>query len=89
MMRPRDTVTHVKLTLDIDASIVQGLREEATRRGTTMSAVVEIGLRSILANSGADEDQAGDLPPLPSWNSGGLLVDISNRAELYRVMAEE
>ena len=88
-MRPRDMVTKVKLTLDVDASIVQSLREEATQRGTTMSAVVVVGLRSILANSRADEDQPGDLPPLPSWNSGGFLVDISNRDELYRVMAGE
>ena len=87
--RPRDMVIRVKLTLDIDASIVQGLREEATRRGTTMSALVVAGLRSILANSRADEGKGGGLLPLPSWNTGGFLVDISNRDELYRVMAGE
>ena len=29
------------------------------------------------------------LPPLPTWRSGGMLVDVSNRDELYRAMEEE
>ena len=65
------------------------LREEALRQGTTMSALVEAGLRRILAEPATTAEQAEDLPPLPSWNSGGHLVDIANRDELYRVMEEE
>ena len=76
----------MKATLTIDDSVMQRLREEAARRGTTMSALVEAGLRSILANPEGDEEPTEDLPPLPSWDSGGFLVDISNRDELYRVM---
>ncbi len=75
----------MKTTLNIDDTVMQRLREEAARRGTTMSALVEAGLRRILY----DEEPAPDsdeLPPLPTWRSGGFLVDISNRDELYRVL---
>ena len=75
----------MKTTLDIDDTLMQALREEAARRGTTMSALVEAGLRRILF-----VDPAADpLPPLPTSSSGGLLVDVANRDALYRVMDEE
>lgn len=79
-------VIHMKTSLNIDDSVMQRLREEAARRGTTMSALVEAGLRSVLANSEGGVEATEHLPPLPSWNGGGFLVDISNRDELYRVM---
>ena len=80
-------VFHMKTTLNIDDSVMQRLREEAARRGTTMSALVEAGLRRVLASPEAGEQP--DTLPLPTWNSGGHLVDISNRDELYRAMEEE
>lgn len=81
-------VRHMKTTLNIDDSVMQRLREEAVRRGTTMSTLVEAGLRRVLA---APEvaDAPETLPPLPSWNGGEELVDISDREALYRVMEEE
>ena len=39
----------MKTTLNIDDSVMQRLREEAAQRGTTMSALVEAGLRRVLA----------------------------------------
>ena len=77
----------MKTTLNIDDSVMQRLREEAARRGTTMSALVEAGLRRVLAASKAGEQP--EPPPLPTWNSGGHLIDIANRDELYRAMEEE
>lgn len=65
------------------------LREEAARRQTTMSALVEAGLRLVLADSGSDDSEPRLLAPLPSWQSGGHRVDISNREELYGVMEGE
>ncbi len=81
-------VCHMKTTLNIDDSVMQRLREEAVRRGTTMSALVEAGLRRVLA---APEcmNAPEALPPLPSWNGGDELVDISDREALYRAMEEE
>lgn len=45
-----------------------------------MSELVEAGLRRILEEEGASD---GALPPLPSWSSGGELVDVADRNALY------
>lgn len=62
------------------------MREEAAQRGTTMSALVEAGIRCILSARTPADGQPDNLPPLPSWRSGGFRTDISNRKELYRIM---
>ena len=80
---------HMKTTLNIDDSVMQRLREEAARRGITMSALVEAGLRRVLAEPASSEASPTELPPLPSWNGGEELVDISDRDALYRAMEEE
>ena len=82
-------VSHMKTTLNIDDTVMQRLREEAARRGTTMSALVEAGLRRVLYEDETTSTSKDSLPPLPTRNSGGLLVDVSNREELYRVLEEE
>ena len=74
----------MKTTLDIDDGLARRLRDEASRRDTTVSALVEEGLRHILEPSLPDEQE--DLPPLPTWDSGHLLVDVANREELYKVL---
>ena len=78
----------MKTTLNIEDLVMQRLREEAARRGTTMSALVEAGIRRMLAARGPSENLPESLTPLPSWNGGRELVDIANREELYRVMEE-
>ncbi len=82
-------VIHMKTTLNIDATVMRRLRAEAVRRETTMSALVEAGLRLVLAGDREAEEGPGTLPTLPSWHSGGHLVDISNREELHRVMEDD
>ena len=81
-----DMVFHMKTTLDIDESVMRRLREEAARRGVTMSSLVEAGLRRVLAEPEPPGRRKRTLPPLPTWNSGGHRVDIADRDELYRVM---
>ena len=82
-------VFHMKTTLNIDDSVMQRLREEAAQRGTTMSALVEAGLRRVLAAPVATGAPTDPLPPLPTWDSGGHLVNIDDREVLYRAMEEE
>ena len=84
----REMVIHMKTTLDIDDTVMQRLREEAARRKTTMSALVEAGLRRILDERTPSDGEAFSLPALPSWRGGKELADVSNRTELYRVMEE-
>lgn len=78
-----DMVLHMKTTLVIDDTVMQRLREEATRRGVTMSQLVEAGLRRILEDPAAEP---GSLAPLPRWDSGGARVDVADREVLYGVL---
>lgn len=65
---------------------MQRLKEEAAKRGTTMSLLAEAGLRHVLDEPATSDSPRMDLPPLPTWNGGRELVDISNRDLLYKVM---
>ena len=77
-----DMVSHMKTTLNIDDSVMIRLRREAARTGRTMSELVETALRGLLQAKPATVD----LRPLPSFSSGGALVDIADREALYRAM---
>ena len=81
-------VIHMKTTLNIDDRVMRRLREEAARRRTTISALVEAALRRILAEASHGAARGRARPALPAWRSGGALVDVSNRAELYSAMDE-
>jgi hypothetical protein len=58
------------------------LRREAARTGRTLSELVEIALRRLLQ---ARPEPTG-LTPLPSFDSGGVLVDIADGDALYKAM---
>lgn len=73
----------MKTTLNIDDRVMQRLREEAARRGRTMSELVEAGLRRVLEEPAREPEP---LPDLPRWRSGGASVDVANRDELYGTM---
>jgi Ribbon-helix-helix protein, copG family len=73
---------HMKTTLNIDDTVMAELRREAARQGRTMSELVETALRLLLR---AQRKQAS-LPPLPTFDSGGMLVDIADRDALYDAM---
>lgn len=75
-------VFHMKTTLNIEDSVMKALKEEAARRRCTMSELVETALRQLL---GARERPA-KLPPLPTFRSGGALVDVADRDALYAAM---
>jgi predicted transcriptional regulator len=79
-----DMVFHMKTTLNIDDSVMQRLREEAARRGRTMSELVEAGLRRVLDEPEQDIDQVRE--PLPQWHSGGAFVDVADRDALHERM---
>jgi hypothetical protein len=71
----------MKRRLNIGATVLRRLKREAARQGRTISELTGIALRLILV-----ERQEPDLPPLPTFNSGGELVDISDRNALYSTM---
>jgi hypothetical protein len=75
-------VFHMKTTLNIDDKVMLELKREAARQGRTMSDLVETALRLLLR----PQRPKGGIPPLPSFRSGGALVDIADRDALYKVM---
>jgi Arc/MetJ family transcription regulator len=77
-----DMFSHMKTTLNIDDSVMARLRRESARTGRTMSELVETALRRLLQA----KPDAITLEPLPSFNSGGALVEIADREALYRAM---
>lgn len=79
-------VIHMKTTLNIDDGVMKRLREEAARRGTTMSELVEAGLRRVLGDESVAPNSRRQLASLPSWRSGGARVDVADRAALYDLM---
>jgi hypothetical protein len=78
-------VFHMKTTLIIDDRVMVRLREEAARRGETISNLVESALRLLLEPS---PETTGELPALPSFDGGGALVDIADRDALYKAMEQ-
>ena len=75
-------VCHMKTTLNIDDGVMDRLRREAARTGKTMSELVETALRLLLQS----RRQRGELPALPTFDSGGAFVDVADREALYRAM---
>lgn len=73
-------VFRMKTTLNIDDTVMAQLRREAAHQGRTMSEMVETALRLMLKAPG----RHGRPPALPSFRSGGTLVDVADREALYR-----
>jgi hypothetical protein len=76
----------MKTTLNIDDTVMAELKREAAHQGRTMSEMVETALRLLLH---APRKRQQTLPDLPTFNSGGELVDISDRDALYDAMEED
>ena len=72
----------MKTTLNIDDTVMAELKREAARQGRTMSELVESALRLLLRSHPNQEKQV----PLPTFHSGGALVDIADRDALYQAM---
>ncbi len=77
---------HMKTTLEIDEQVMRALKAKAAREGSTMSALVERALRTMLEERPATPRE---LPPLPKWDSGGLLINIDSRAEWYDQLEDD
>ena len=72
----------MKTTLNIDDTVMAELKREAARQGRTMSELVESALRLLLRSHHRREKIA----KLPTFRSGGTLVDIADREALYQAM---
>ena len=77
-----DTYNHMKATLNIDDTVMAELKREAARQGRTMSEMVELALRLLLRS----QRKWGRIPALPTFRSGGAVVDVADRDALYQAM---
>jgi len=75
-------VFHIKTTLNIADPVMAQLKREAARQRRTMSELVETALRMLFRS----QKTRPKLPPLPTFNGGGDLVDIADRDALYDAM---
>ncbi len=75
-------VSGMKTTLNIDDSVMSRLKREAARQGRTMSELMETALRMFFKA----QRETQSLPPLPTFKSGGHLVDIADMDALYQAM---
>jgi len=75
-------VFHMKTTLEIPDTLMMRLKEEAARRRTTMSALVESALRRLLD----EHERPAPAAALPVFGLGRPGVDVANREALYEVM---
>lgn len=73
---------HMKTTLNIDDSVMALLKREAAKQGRTTSELVESALRLMFRA----QRKRSDLSPLPTFRSGGHLVDVADRDALYQAM---
>jgi len=73
---------HMKTTLQIDDEVMAQLKRESARQGRTMSELVETALRGLFRA----RDLPVELEPLPTFHSGGALVDVADRDALYQAM---
>lgn len=72
----------MKTTLNIDDQVMARLKREAARQGRTMSELVETALRMLFRNRPTPKE----VPVLPTFRSGGALVDVADRDALYQAM---
>jgi hypothetical protein len=70
----------MKTTLNIDDKVMADLKREAARQGRTMSELVESALRLLLRS----QRKRQKIAPLPTFHSGGALVDIADHDALYQ-----
>lgn len=74
-----------KTTLNIPDPLFRELKRRAVSRGETMSNLVAEYIRCGLEQKA----KAEKLPPLPTYDGGPFLVDVSDRDALFDAFDEE
>jgi hypothetical protein len=76
----------VRTTVTIDDRLFIEVKTHAAATGRTLGEVIEDALRAAMARRPA----AAQVPPLPTWNGGGLQpgVDLDDSAALQDLMDE-
>ena len=76
----------MRTTVRLDEELLRRAKRRALESGRTLTALIEEGLRSVLARPAPGESR--EIPDLPVSGSGGILpgVDLDDTAALYDIM---
>ena len=74
----------MQVTIHINAVLLAKARAEAERQGRPVSDLIEAAIVWYLANP-----QTAKKIRLPTFNSGGALVDVADRNALYEAMEQD
>ncbi len=78
---------HMRTTVRLNDSLLSQAKREAARRGETLTALIEQGLRLILAKSGRKPNRRRVVLPVCRAGGGGLPgVDLNDSAGLLDLM---
>jgi hypothetical protein len=75
----------MRTVLEIDDRVLALLEDEATRQGKTISELAESAIRLFLGS----RQKTTELQELPTFRSGGALVNIDSREALHDAMDEQ
>jgi hypothetical protein len=79
----------MRTTVRLDEGLLEQVRREAARRGETLTSLVELGLRLVLAQCGRNPAASKAAIPLSSVG-GGLRpgIDLNNNSALLDLLEE-
>jgi hypothetical protein len=79
----------MRTTIRLDDGLLEQARQEARRRGETLTALIEQGLRRELARAKVNVTRPKVVLPVSDY-TGGLMpgVDITDNAALLEIMEE-
>ncbi len=79
----------MRTTVRLDDSLLDRARREAARRGTTLTALIEEGLRSVLAPAKKPARRRVELPVCREGGGTFPGVDVSDNSALLDHMEDE
>ena len=78
---------HMRTTVRLDDALLERAKQEAARRGETLTALIERGLKLMLAQSRSQQRRKRVVFPTCGAGGGVLLgVDLNDSAALLDVM---
>lgn len=84
----RDISRHMRITVRLDDALLEQAKCEATRRSETLTALIEQGLRLVLAQSRPHEQRKRSVV-LPTCRAGGGLlpgIDLNDSVTSLDIM---
>lgn len=85
--RQHDMSRHMRTTVRLDDALLEQAKREASRRGETLTSLIEQGLRLVIAHSRSSQKRRRVILPV-SRAKGGVFpgVDLADNSALLDIM---